>query len=238
MKGDAALQAVEQGIPADADETMDLLPEGRMQALRLQRVLGEFTINGCLRSRTRRSLTTAQLGLARQALDDISVMDQLRERSRGIFSYAPDDWAKNHPLYKINKNSTLDWQPHGIDYNGNQGESLRQVRDTRVEPVLAIADEIAPGGTVALATHAEWMLALRAYMLHLDDESFQQPLIVNPPAGMRALEHSKWIGHGQVDIYMTPNLTDPDRWQMGRFRSISTDPTFDTGWIEISHLSD
>lgn len=237
LRGEAALRAVEEGIPADADETMDLLPEGRKQAERLQPALGEFAIDACLRSRTRRTLTTAELGLAKHALPGgISVEDQLRERSRGIFSYAPNEWANNHPLYRVGKDSILDWQPYGIDFNGNAGESVRHVRDTRIRPVLMAADEAAPSGIIACATHAEWMLALRAFMLGLDDVSFHRPLVPDPPAHIKALQRLSWISNGQMDIYDTPDPSYLNEWQMSRFRSIGTDPVFDTGWIDLTSL--
>lgn len=42
LTGEAALQAVKEGVLADADATMDLLPKGYEQAYRVQQALAEF----------------------------------------------------------------------------------------------------------------------------------------------------------------------------------------------------
>src|SRR5512133_3716713 len=163
LTGEAALLEMEKPIPPDADAKMDLSPEGYKQAERVRCALAEFSIHACLRSPALRAKTMARLVLAGHDLPGgIREVAELRERSRGIFSYAPDDWSEMQPGYPPNK-SILDWQPIGVDDNGNPGESIRTVRDNRVVPVLQIVEGISPNGEiVALSGHAEWMLALRA----------------------------------------------------------------------------
>jgi broad specificity phosphatase PhoE len=240
LTGEAAFRAAEEMIPPDADATMDLLPEGRKQAERIRERLAAIAIDACLRSPALRTKTTAEIVLAGRNLPGGTwVVPELRERSRGIFSYAPDDWAHTHPLYPAGK-SVLDWEPFGVDYNGNSGESIRQVANTRVEPVLFVADQVAPGGNVAFSTHAEWMLALRTYFLNFDDERFRRPLIPNPAAGIIALATAKMIVNGQVDMYDCTRLpyepSEAPSWHMDKFRSIGVDPVFDTGWLDISEM--
>lgn len=242
LTGEAAAQAIAEGIPHDADATMDLLPEGREQADRLRLALAGFSIHACLRSPSLRTKTMARLALAGHNLPGgTRVVPEMRERSRGIFSYAPDAWADGHPDYPARK-SVLDWQPLGVDYNGNPGESIRQVRDTRVEPVLRIAGEVAPGGTVALSGHAEWLVALRAYVLRFNDRRFRQPLIPDPPANNPALTQSKTVVNGQADLYdctcAVPVPAGSTQTHMDVFRSIITTPglEFDTGWLQIGSM--
>ena len=243
LKGEAAFQAMEHSIPTDADATMDLLPEGREQAYRMQPVLAELAIYACLRSPALRTKTMAEIALAGHSLPGgTHVVPELRERSRGIFSYAPDAWAKAQPGYPPKK-SVLDWQPSGVDYNGNAGESIRQVRDTRVLPVLQAADEIVPPGeTVAFSTHAGWMLSLRAYYLAFGDERFRQPLIPDPPQDHPALATAKSIINGQMDMYdctcPTPALASSSQRHMDVFRTVITEPglEFDTGWLCIGDM--
>lgn len=238
----SAPQAIGEGIPPDADATMDLLSEGREQGRRVQRALADFSIHACLRSPTLRAKTMAEIALAGHGLPGgIHIVPELRERSRGIFSYVPDVWAETHPDYPAQK-SVLDWQPVGVDYNGNSGESIRQVRDTRVEPVLRVADEVAPGKTVALSTHAEWMLSLRAYYLGFEDERMRRPLIPDPPKGNRALTTAKMIINGQIDMYdctcPTPVPASGPERHMDLFRTVVTEPglEFDTGWLRIGEI--
>lgn len=240
LTGEAAIRAAEESIPPDADSTMDLLPEGREQGMRLQRALAGMAINACLRSPALRAKTMAELALAGQDLPGgIHVVPELRERSRGIFSYAPQEWTALHPDYPAKK-SVLDWQPIGKDYNGNPGESIRQVSNTRVEPVLRIADNL--GDIVAFSTHAEWMLALRTYYLGFDDNRFRQSLIPDAPKNNPGLTTSKYVMNGQIDMYdcTCPNpvtASAPER-HMDVFRTIITEPEFefDTGWFNIQHL--
>ncbi len=242
LKGEAARQAIMEGIPSDADATMDLLPEGREQGRRGRAALADIAIHACLRSPALRAKTMAAIALAGHSLPaGTRTVPELRERSRGIFSYAPDEWTNTHPDYPPKK-SVLDWPPLGVDYNGNPGETIRQVRDTRVTPVLRIADEIAPGQTVALSTHAEWMLSLRAYYLGFDDDRFRLPLIPNPPKNNRALTTAKMVINGQIDMY---DCTCPDPGPFGAperhmdiFRTIVTEPghEFDTGWLNIREM--
>lgn len=240
LTGEAAFKAMEKPIPPDADATMDLFPEGREQAGRVQQTLGQIAIHTCLRSPTLRTKTMAELALAGQKLPGgIQVVPELLERSRGIFSYAPEDWTNSHPDYPAHK-SVLDWQPAGRDYNGNPGRSIRYMRDTRVRPVLQIVDTI--DGTVALSTHAEWTLSLRAYYLKFGNDRFRLPLVPNPPKNHPALATAKFVVNGQVDMYdctCSPRVpaSAPER-HMDIFRTIVTDPklAFDTGWLPIGEM--
>jgi broad specificity phosphatase PhoE len=243
LTGEVAFRAMEEGIPPDADAAMDLLPEGREQANRVRRALAGFSIHACLRSPALRAKAMAELVLAGHDLPGGTlVVPELRERSRGIFSYAPDVWSEEQPGYPPRK-SVLDWQPPGVDYNGNPGESIRTVRDSRVTPVLRVADEVTPpGGATALSGHAEWMLALRAYYLGFDDERFRRPLIADPPENNRALAAAKMVINGQVDLYdcTCSELAKAgyDQPHMDVFRTIITNPEseFDTGWLNIEDM--
>ncbi|HEU4914215.1 MAG TPA: histidine phosphatase family protein [Candidatus Saccharimonadales bacterium] len=245
LSGEAALQKMEKAIPPDADAIMDLLPEGHEQAEHVRRALAEFSVYACLHSPALRARTMAKLVLAGRTLPGgIHMVPGLRERSRGIFSYAPDDWSEKQPGYPARK-SVLDWMPAGVDYNGNPGESIRMVRDTRVAPVLRFADQATPPGkTTALSGHAEWMLALRAYYLGFDDERFRQPLVPSPPENNRALATAKMIVHGQVDLYdctcPTAVPAGSEQRHMDVFRTIIAAPEpetgIDTGWLDIQSM--
>lgn len=242
LTGEAASQAMREQIPADADDTLDLLPHGREQAARLRPVLADLAIAACLRSPALRTKTTAEIAFARSAVaDTIQIVPELRERSRGIFAYVPDVWAWSRPDYPIDK-SFLDWQPTGADYNGHPGESIRQVRDTRIEPVLQVADKIAPNKTVAFSTHAQWMSSLRAYYLKFDDERFGQPLVPNLSDNHPALTTAKLVVNGQVDMYdctCSPSVrADMPLDHADVFRTIVTEPglEFDSGWLNIQDL--
>ena len=242
LTGEAAVQAMREQIPADADYTMDLLPSGREQAARLRPVLADLAIAACLRSPALRTKTTAEIAFSGFAVaDTIQIVPELRERSRGIFSYVPDVWAWTRPDYPIDK-SFLDWRPTGVDYSGRPGESIRQVRDARIEPVLQVADEIAPGKPVAFSTHAQWMASLRAYYLKFDDERFGQPLVPNPPDNHPALATSKWVINGQIDMYdcTCPQSAKADMPldHADAFRTIVTEPEleFDSGWLNIQDI--
>ncbi len=168
-------------------------------------------------------------------------MPELLERSRGKLSYAPAAWTNTQPDYP-KKKSVLDWQPPGVDYNGNPGESIRQVRDIRVWPVLRVVDEFEAGETIALSTHAEWLTSLRAYYLGFDDTRFRQPLFRGAPPDNRALTTAKMIINGQIDMYKctcSPPIqaSSPER-HMDAFRTIITEPglQFDTDWINIKDM--
>lgn len=243
LTGEAALRAMEQPIPANADAIMDLLPEGREQGRGIQRVLADMSIYACLRSKTLRTETMAEIALRGQILPGgTHIVPELRERSRGKFSYAPDAWADQQPDFPAHK-SVLDWIPAGVDYRGIHGESIRQVRDARVKPVLRAADEITPPNTtVAFSTHAEWMGALRAYYLGFDDERFRQPLIPGPPSDNPALLKAKMIVNGQIDMYdctcPKPVPYSSSQMHMDIFRTVITKVgmEFDTGWLPISEV--
>ena len=242
LTGGAAEQAMQEQIPPDADSVMDLLPPGREQAARLRPVLAELAISACLRSPALRTKTTAEIAFAgSDVLDTIKIVPELRERSRGIFAYVPDVWAWTHPDYPIDK-SFLDWRPTGFDYNGHPGESIRQVRDTRVEPVLRMADEIAPDKPVAFSTHAQWMSSLRAYYLKFDDERFGQPLVPNAPRNHPARATTRMIVNGQVDAYdctcAQPKKEGAPLDHADVFRTIVTEPglEFDSGWLSIREM--
>lgn len=228
LVGLSALEAVARGIPSNADMTFDLLPEGREQAVRLRGVLADFAIDACLASPSLRTQTTADIALADHHVPIVSVTDSLRERSRGAFSYAPDEWAQRQLVYRLGKQSVQHWQPFGLDYNNRPGESIAEVAATRAPEALADAERLAPSHTVAFSTHGEFMLALRALLLDLSDEQCRAP-IVEKPKGIRALQSAKWIGHGQIDIFRGVELT-PEGWRAEQFRAIGTEPgsEFDT----------
>jgi broad specificity phosphatase PhoE len=242
LTGEAAFSAMEIPIPPDADSTMDLLPEGREQARSLQGILARYAIYACLRSPHLRAKTTAEIALAGHSMPGgMHVVPELRERSRGKFSYAPDAWADLQPDYPRQK-SVLDWLPAGIDYNGDRGESIRHIRDTRVLPVLDKAHETAPDRIVALSTHAEWMLSLRAYYLGFNDDRFRQPLVPKPLDQTHTPIPSKMIVNGQLDMYdcdcpvpLPPN--NPAR-HADLFRTIGTvaGTEFDTDWLPIEEM--
>lgn len=239
LTGEAAERAMQEKIPANADYTMDLLPLGREQAARLQPIMAELAIAACLRSPALRTKSTAEIAFLGSAV--IRAVPELRERSRGIFAYVPDVWAWDQPDYPPDK-SFLDWQPRGVDYNGHPGESIRQVRDTRIEPVLQIAHETAPGKTVALSTHAQWMSSLRAYYLGFEDERFGQPLVPNPPKNHPAFATAKLLVNGQVDMYdCTCSPADQADMPLDHadvFRTVVTEPglEYDTDWLAIRDM--
>jgi broad specificity phosphatase PhoE len=245
LTGAAAFEAMEQPIPHDADTAMDLLREGREQGHRVHDALGDIAIYTCLRSDTLRTKTMAELALADQELPGgTHIVPELRERSRGIFSYAPNDWCIAQAGYP-EKKSVLDWRPIGIDYNGNPGETIRQVRDTRVLPVLEFASHAtydAREAPVALSGHAEWKLALRARMLGFDDKRFREPLIPNPPDNHPALKTAKMVINGQSDMYdctcSTRNVPDIPLDHADIFRTVVTEPglEFDTGWLNVRDM--
>lgn len=242
LTGEAAEEAMRQPIPSNADTVMDLLPLGREQAARLRPVLAELAIVACLRSPALRTKTTAEIAFAgTDVLDTIKVVPELRERSRGIFAYVPDVWAWAHPGYPIDK-SFLDWQPSGVDYNMHPGESIRKVRDTRIEPVLQIANEVAADKPVAFSTHAQWMPSLRAYYLKFDDERFNKPLVPSPPPDHPALSTTKMIVNGQIDAYdCTCSQSEKQNMPLDHadvFRTVVTEPglEFDSGWLHIREM--
>lgn len=233
LKGEEALEAVEEGIPFDADTELGLLPEGEQQALAIPGYLGKMTVDACLTSPTRRARQTAELAMrGRVLLKDIVIVPELIERSRGIFSYAPDEWARQHPDYGVNKQSSLDWQPFGTDYNGKKGESIRDVMENRVPVVLDLAGQVAPGRTVALSAHGEWMLALRAKLLGFSDDRLRQPLLPNLPPEAIASREARWVGHGQVDIY---ELAETDNGLRATSFRTAVDG-FDTGRLAVKSL--
>jgi broad specificity phosphatase PhoE len=240
LTGQAAIDAMATPIPSDADAIMDVTPEGRLGAEFVRDLLADMTIHACLRSMALRTKTTAEIVFSGRTLPGgIIVEPALRERSRGRFSYAPHDWSITQPDFPRNK-SVLDWVPAGVDYNGNPGESLRQVRDMRVRPVLARAAEVAPGGAVALSGHAEWMGALRARILGFDDERFRQPLVPGAPNPLGAIA-AKMIFNTQTDMYSCICINPPSAVDhMDIFRSVGIEPAsralFDTGWIAIDQL--
>jgi broad specificity phosphatase PhoE len=146
------------------------------------------------------------------------------------------------PQYR-SKKSLLDWQPTGVDYNGNPGESIRQVRDTRVRPVLQFANEVGQGSTVALSTHAEWMRALRAYYLGFDDARFGRSLVPRPPHNNPALLTSKMVANGQSDMFACTCTSRRNRPTVPLdhadiFRTVITDPklAFDSGWLKVRDM--
>jgi|GEM_PF-1876973 len=245
LTGETAFEAMKHPIPPDADATMDLFPEGREQGHRVRNSLSGIAIYACLRSEALRAKTMAELALAGQALPGgTHIMPELRERSRGIFSYAPNDWCITQAGYP-EKKSVLDWRPIGVDYNGNPGETIRQVRDTRVLPVLEFAHHATYDireAPVVLSGHAEWMLALRARLLGFDDKRFREPLIPNPPKDHPALSTAKMVINGQYDM---SDCTCPTRNQPNVpfdhadiFRTVVTEPglEFDTGWLNIRDM--
>jgi broad specificity phosphatase PhoE len=243
LAGEAALRAVAEGIPPDADATMDLLPKGREDAEFIRRRLAGFAIDVCLRSDALRTKTTAEIALQDHVLPGgIIVAPDARERSRGMFSYAPDDWAENHPLFPA-QTSVLDWQPCGIDFNGRSAESIRWVKDRRIVPVLRLAGVHAPGGSAAIASHAEWLLALRAHFLGPDYVEVRRQLAPDSSTDARARASSNMIVNGQIDMYKcTCDAPDPSRTpfsHMDQFRTMAPDPhigEFDTGWMPIEDL--
>lgn len=230
LTGEAALKAVEEGIPDDAHETMGLLPEGVEQGLRVKEKLAGVAINVCLCSKTRRTHEMAAIILGGTTDTPILPEPGLKERHRGIFSYAPDEWAKAHPEYNIGKESTLHWRP-------KDGTSIAE-EVYQLLPVLQRADQLAPGGTVLFSTHAEKMVALRALICNLDDDRLSKPLIPDPPIKVNGLLRTNWIENGQIDMFANVYPSTEHGPYMTHFRSIGTDPgfEFDTDWLEIKEF--
>ncbi|HYG84011.1 MAG TPA: histidine phosphatase family protein [Verrucomicrobiae bacterium] len=229
LTGEEALQAVEAGIPLDADTTMGLLDEGKKQAHALREVLRHYKINACLYSPTRRTEETAKVALGGQRLSHFTPEPALLERNRGIFRYAPDEWARAHPDYKRGKESAWRWRPPG-------GESWWDIRH-HVTVVLQQCRTLAPNRIIALSTHAEKMGLIRAILLEMDDKRLWQPLVPNHN-DIPALKRSNWIGNGQADFFAFCDPDDPASLVTERpqyFRSVGTAKpnAFDTGWVVV-----
>jgi len=165
-------------------------------------------------------------------LGGFAIAQELQERNRGIFSFAPDDWTAQHPGYRVGKESTLHWRPISGAKPGQEGETLFEVKQ-RILLALDKIDRMAPSSTGMLITHGEVMVALRGLnrFLGLTDETYRQPLIPNPPPHIKALRRGRWVSIAQSDIYH-------DAYNVGyatHFRSIGVQPeAFDTGWVEIT----
>ncbi|HSX43604.1 MAG TPA: histidine phosphatase family protein [Candidatus Saccharimonadales bacterium] len=218
----------------------ELLPEGEDQANRLGLALhiAGFTVRACMRSPTRRTECTAKIVLAHLAFDGkVEVRDNLMERNRGRFTYAPAEQSELDPEYYIGKESTLRWLPASGQRPGTEGETIQAVIDKRLRPEVYRAGMLVPSGIVAFATHHDVVVAGRGMdeLGSMDDNRLKEPLIPQPPANIPILRMAKLAGNGQADIYTrrhpdTSSISD----RMTHFRSIIVDPLpFDTGWLEI-----
>ena len=228
LTGEAARLAASQVLSMQEYYEMDLLPHGRLQGELLRKALGEFAVDVCLCSPTRRTRSMAEAVFRdRQLPGGLVLVEGLRERDRGIFRYMPDEIAKNDPRY-----------PSGepvLSRHFPEGQTLVDVIE-QLKPVLQLADKLAPGGCVAFSTHAENMLAQRGMSClgAMTEERFDQPLVPNQPESIRALRKAKWIGTAQTDIYTRRSPIDGTLSPcMTHFRSFGVDPLFDTGWMEI-----
>lgn len=245
LTGMAAEEAMAEGLGLHDFDDKELLPEGEAQANRIGMALhaAGFTIDACMRSRTRRTQRTAELALAHVGFEgQIEIRDGLIERNRGRFSYTPDEQSELDPEYRIGKASVLHWRPASGHKPGMEGETLQEVIDNRLRPEVHRAGQLVANGTVAFATHSEVIVAARG--MHelggMDDERLKRPLVPHMPPDIKALKKAKWVGKGQVDIYTRRHPSSGNiHNQMTHFRSIIVDPSVvDTGWIDLNRLHD
>lgn len=226
--GEAARKVVADGRRLQDYDDLDLLGEGWHQAEQIHQGVGDLAIDACLCSPTRRTHSTAEVVLGDRDVA-IETTPGLYERDRGIFAFMPSVWANNHPAYRIGKESTLGWLPEG-------GQCLLELVDMQYR-VLQQADRLAPGGCVALSTHNEAMVALRAAarFAAMTDERFRLPLVPNPPANNRALQCINWVAPAQRDYWTRRNPhTNRLSSVITHFRSVGVaEPVFDTGWLRI-----
>lgn len=228
--GKAAEEVVKRDLRRDDYDDWPLLEEGVRQAEWLRQELAQFTIDVCFCSPTKRTRQTAEIILEGRDVE-VEYLDELRERDRGVFSYKPDVWSDNHPLYRVGKESYRKWRPGG-EHLQPRAETIEEVI-ARIDPVvLDMADERAPGGCVAFSTHAETMTACRGIrrLGARDDTHYAMPL-VSDHRDIAPLKKTSWVGQVQIDVYER-RTNDPI---MTHFKTLGLHKgeRFETDWLEI-----
>lgn len=244
LTGRAAELAMAEGRGLHDFDNEPLLVEGEAQSDRMGIALhaAGFSVDACMRSRTARTKGSAEIVMTHLGFDltKIEVRDNLIERNRGRFSYAPDEQSELDPAYRRGKESTLHWRPASGLKLGTEGETLQEVIDNRLRPEVYRAGQRVPNGTVAFVTHSEVIVAARGMeeLGGMGDDRLSRPLLPDAPAAIKAFKKAKWVAQGSGDIYTrrcpySGSVSNHMRY----FRSIIVDPfVFDTGWIEGSKL--
>lgn len=214
--------------PENPDDTMNLSRSGRKEIVTLRRKakLTRSAIDACFYSPYLRTDTSAHLAFRWSRVPLISEY-RLRERHLGRFATMPraqfhDEHAES---YAEKRKYPLDWPS-----DDNEVETLREVGDLRVTPLLDEVDRHFPGGTVVFATHADVMIAMRSLpqLGAMTNEKLRQPLT-------DTLQNPQWIQNAQLDIYTRRDPEGGLASDMRYFRSITTaDTQYDTGWLEIA----
>jgi broad specificity phosphatase PhoE len=237
MTGEAAAKVVAAGRQHSDYDDLPLLPRGRgevektSEALRFilkHEVSPPLIPDVCLCSPARRATESAEIFLTgRLARAAITPCEELRERDHDRFSYMPYEWVKEQPDYP------------GPGFNRltrrfNDGESLQEMIDGRLQMALLKADRLAAGGVALFVTHSDPMLGIRAKrtVAAMPDAPSSQLLV---PDGGDHLRNARiwWVGPAQLDMHVRRNpFTGELSPNMTHFRSIAVSPTyFDTGWM-------
>ncbi len=210
LTGRAAFDEAAKELGLHDFDHLPLLEQGREEVRRARDLLAEFTIDAALCSPTVRTQESAAIHLEHRSLiGGFAISEALRERNRGIFSFAPDEWTRQHPGYRIGKESTLHWRPISGAKPGQEGETQFEVQQ-RIQSALDQIDAMAPGGTGMLITHGEAMVSVRGLnrFLGLTDETYKLPLIPHPPAHLRALNEETGQVKLKVIFILTPMIGD------------------------------
>jgi broad specificity phosphatase PhoE len=213
--------------PENPDYTMDLNARGRSQIehMRSKTGLARKAIDACFYSPFLRTETSARIALGGL---DIPLLPEpaLRERNLGRFATMPrEQFHEEYAESLAEKRRTpLDWPSDFTDV-----ETLRDVGRLRLLPLLDRIHQSFPGGTVAFATHADTMVAMRSLpeLGAMTNEQLRQPLTSE-------LDNPQWIQNAQLDMYTRENSDGSLSPEMRYFRSITlVDTQYDTGWLEI-----
>ena len=217
---------------ADHDLTAGISGEGAHQAVKVKRFLGEqrHKVAVCLTSPYLRPQQTAGI-IFEDSSVRIKPVPELRERNLGIFTHIPRPvfHALFPDLAAAKGEFPFSWRP--LQMINGQLVPLRESHADRlpaVQSVLQRADELKPGKTVAISTHADTMAEFRMLprLLALNsDELVKRP--ISP-----VLQNPLWIQNCAVDFY---EERGSDTGWMTHFRSVvlSGESPYDTGWLEI-----
>ena len=237
LTGEAAEAAVREGLIHSDFDNWPLMPEGVEQAEEQVRPevgrlldMAGAAIDVCLCSPTLRTRQTAGIVLRGMGIP-ILLMEELRERNRGKYAYAPDEVSERDPLYKIGGESTRNWRPGG-EYAVPRAQTVEEVIDLIDPVVLDMADRLAPGGTIGISTHAETMVAMRGIrrLGARNDQRYREPL-VRDHRNVPQLRTANWVGQVNMDVYERR----ADGPEMTHFKTLGyhEGERFETDWIEI-----